>query len=100
MKVWTAILSLVLFSSLSLASTDKLHSTSLQNISAYRFGACNWWNNVQTNMGMSYTCANYPQNITVPDAYDVAKALDDAEKRIAALEAKVGSLERQLEKSE
>mgnify|MGYP003347552210 CR=1 FL=1 len=94
------VFSLALWGSISFGAQYQLSGEGLRKISGYRFGACDWWNNIQTNMGMNYACGSYPQSITVPDAYDVARALDAAENRIAALEAKIGTLEKQLEKSE
>lgn len=89
-----------LLCSISLGGQGRINIEGSRNISAYRFGACDWWTNIQTNVGFNYVCGNQPQNITVPNAYDVARALEAAENRIAALEAKIGFLEKQLVKSE
>ncbi|MSP18958.1 MAG: hypothetical protein EXR74_05245 [Bdellovibrionales bacterium] len=97
------ILSLFILAWVSLPSFSAPTSTGhelINQVQTYRFGACNWWSLSQGAGASGYSCTQYPQNITVPDARDVIRALEQAEQRISALEAKIGGLEAKLEKSE
>ncbi len=69
-------------------------------IMKHQFRACDWWTSIQTNAGSGYACSMFPFTVNVPDAQDVERALRDAERRISVLEAKIGSLEKQLNQSE
>ncbi len=100
MKFISGLIGLSLICSLSLATDDSLKVENINPIHVHRFGACNWWTYAQSNTGSIYACSSYPFTVTVPDANDVARALENAEKRITALETKIGILESKLEKSE
>lgn len=61
---------------------------------------CDWWIPIQTSSGSAYACSAYPFSFNVADARDIERALNNAERRIAALEAKIGTLEARLQQSE
>ena len=78
----------------SFANPEALSS----RIKGYHIGACDWWTSVQGNNGYAYGCANYPQRIVIPDAYDVANELKAADAKIAELERRVAELEKKIPK--
>lgn len=90
-----SMLSLTTFASFQDPSADRdtiLHTQQLR--------LCDWWIPIQTNNGSAYACSAYPFSFNVADARDIERALNNAERRITALEAKIGTLEARLQQSE
>ena len=92
----TTLLALALIVSVHTYAVSESSSIHDSHITTHNFSACDWWTNIQTNSGSAYACNIFPQRVSVPDARDVQQALNSAEQRIAALEARVGELERKL----
>jgi len=66
------------------------------NIRAHRFDACDYWQNINTDLGRAYACGFRPQTVVVPDAQDVVRELNAALKQIELLEQRVEALEKKV----
>ena len=65
-------------------------------LKGYRFGACDYWQRFNTDLGSAYACGFSPQRIVVADGNDVADLLEKAEARIQQLEERVAELEKKI----
>ncbi|MBM4303920.1 MAG: hypothetical protein FJ116_09225 [Deltaproteobacteria bacterium] len=100
MKFKALILSTLFVTGVSLGSSDSSMEVQKPLLQSHQIRACDWWTSIQTNSGQAYACSMYPFSINVPDAREVEMALQNAQRRIEALEAKVGVLESRLPASE
>jgi hypothetical protein len=100
MKCKALILSTLFVTGFAFGSSDSTMEARQPLFQSHQIRACDWWTSIQTNSGQAYACSMYPFAINVADAREVEMALQNAQRRIEALEAKIGVLESRLPQSE
>jgi hypothetical protein len=63
-----------------------------QLLETYQFRACDYWQTIPDNSSL-YACNFYPQRVEVPTARDTARVINELERKISELEARVRTLE-------